>query len=172
MLVLYGSCGMMSSPPLPQFDSVGSQRESESVLYEGGTAMTSPQWCFDGFRLDPDHACLWRGAEALALTPKAFAVLHYLVTHPHRLISKDELLDAVWPEVAVTEAVLRVTIGMVRKVLGDPAQTPRFIATMPRRGYRFLAPVIEDTGGAPGPAAPVTLTPPETSATGPLEAPA
>ena len=40
--------------------------------------MTAPQWCFDGFRLDPDHACLWRGAQALALTPKAFAVLHYL----------------------------------------------------------------------------------------------
>ena len=63
--------------------------------------MTSPQWCFDGFRLDPDHACLWRGAEALALTPKAFAVLHYLVTHPDRLVTKDELLDALWPETAV-----------------------------------------------------------------------
>ena len=132
--------------------------------------MTSPQWCFDGFRLDPDHACLWRGAEALALTPKAFAVLHYLVTHPDRLISKDELLDAVWPEVAVTEAVLRVTIGMLRKVLGDAAQAPRFIATMPRRGYRFLAPVTEDTGAAPGPAAPVTPAAPQTPAAGPSEA--
>jgi class 3 adenylate cyclase/DNA-binding winged helix-turn-helix (wHTH) protein/tetratricopeptide (TPR) repeat protein len=118
--------------------------------------MTAPQWCFDGFRLDPDHACLWRGAQALALTPKAFAVLHYLVTHPDRLVSKEELLDAVWPDVAVTDAVLRVAIGIVRKVLGDPVQTPRFIATVPRRGYRFLAPVTEDTGGAPGPAAPQT----------------
>src|SRR4029077_6582164 len=102
----------------------------------------------------------WRGAEALALTPKAFAVLHYLVTHPDRLVSKDELLDAVWPETAVTEAVLRVTIGMLRKVLGDPAQAPRFIATMPRRGYRFLAPVTEDTGAATSPPAPVTPTTP------------
>src|SRR5215471_4372397 len=172
MLVLYGSCGMMSSPPLPQFDSVGSQRIRERPLRGGGTAMTSPQWCFGGFRLDPDHACLWRGAEALALTPKAFAVLHYLVTHPGRLISKDELLDAVWPEVAVTEAVLRVTIGMLRKVLGDPAQTPRFIATMPRRGYRFLAPVLEDTGVTLGPAAAVTSATPETPAARPSEAPA
>ena len=60
-------------------------------------------------------------------------MLHYLVTHPDRLVSKDELLDALWPETAVTDAVLRVTIGVLRKVLGDTAQTPRFIATVSRR---------------------------------------
>ena len=57
----------------------------------------SPQWGFGRFRLDPQHACLWREAEAVVLTPKAFAVLHYLVQHPDRLVTKDELLDAVWP---------------------------------------------------------------------------
>ena len=56
-------------------------------------------------------------------------------------MTKDELLDAVWPQTAVTEAVVRVTIGLLRKVLGDTAQTPQFIATVARRGYRFLAPV-------------------------------
>ena len=61
----------------------------------------SPQWLFDRFRLDPDHACLWCEAQAIALPPKAFAVLHYLVTHPDRLVTKDELLDALWPETAV-----------------------------------------------------------------------
>jgi DNA-binding winged helix-turn-helix (wHTH) protein len=55
--------------------------------------MPSPQWCFGGFRLDPDNACLWRGAQTIALTPKAFDVLHYLVTHPDRLVSKDTLLE-------------------------------------------------------------------------------
>ena len=49
--------------------------------------------------------------DALALPPKAFAVLHYLVTHPDRLVTKDELLDAVWPETAVSDAVVRVAIG-------------------------------------------------------------
>src|SRR5262252_8995945 len=118
----------------------------------GGHAMSaSPQWLFDRFRLDPDHACLWREAQAIALSPKAYAVLHYLVTHPDRLVTKDELLDAVWPETAVTDAVLRVAIGALRKVLGDTAQTPRFIATVPRRGYRFLALVEEHTGVAPVP---------------------
>jgi predicted ATPase/DNA-binding winged helix-turn-helix (wHTH) protein/Tfp pilus assembly protein PilF len=103
--------------------------------------MPPSQWVFDPFRLDLDHACLWREAEAIVLPPQRFAVLHYLVTHPDRLITKDELLDALWPETAVTDAVLRVAIGALRKVLGDPAQTPRFIATVPRRGYRFVAPV-------------------------------
>ena len=87
--------------------------------------MPSSQWVFDHFRFDPDHACLWRDAEAIILPPKTFAVLHYLVTHPDRLVTKDELLDAVWPETAVTDAVLRVAIGALRKVLGDTAQTPR-----------------------------------------------
>src|SRR5215471_19846031 len=110
--------------------------------------MPSSQWVFDHFRFDPDHACLWRDAEAIVLPPKTFAVLHYLVTHPDRLVTKDELLDAIWPETAVTDAVLRVVIGALRKVLGDTAQRPRFIATVSRRGYRFLAPVEEHMGVA------------------------
>src|SRR5262245_4772702 len=100
---------------------------------------SSPQWVFDRFRLDPDHACLWRDAQVLTLPPKAFDLLHYFVRHPDRVLSKDELLDAVWPETAVTDAVVRVTIGLLRKALGDTAQPPRFIATVTRRGYRFLA---------------------------------
>src|SRR5262244_4508798 len=121
--------------------------------------MSSPQWRFADFRLDPDNACLWRGTQPIVLTPKAFDVLHYLVTHPDRLVPKDELLDAVWPETGVTDAVLRVAIGALRKVLGDPAQTPRFIATVPRRGYRFLAPVEEHTGVAPVPVPPEPVLP-------------
>ena len=74
----------------------------------------SPQWRFDRFRLDPDHACLWCEAQAMALPPKAFAVLQYLVTHPDRLVSKDELLDAVWPETAVSDAVVRVRFNGCR----------------------------------------------------------
>src|SRR6266478_6276132 len=112
---------------------------------------SAPQWVFGPFRLDPTNACLWHGTEAVVLPPKTLAVLHYLVTHTEHLVTKDELLDAVWPETAVSDAVVRVAIGALRKVLGDPAQTPRFIATVPRRGYRFLAPVEEHTGGGPVP---------------------
>ena len=83
------------------------------------------------------------------LPPKAFAVLHYLVTHPDRLVVKDELLDAVWPETAVSDAVIRVAIAALRKVLDDPAQTPRYIATVACRGYRFLAPVTRVASAEP-----------------------
>ena len=91
--------------------------------------MSSPQWRFADFRLDPDNACLWRGTQAIALTPKAFDVLHYLVTHPDRLVMKDTLLDAVWPETAVSDVVVRVAIGELRRALGDTAQAP---ASLPR----------------------------------------
>jgi class 3 adenylate cyclase len=133
---------------------------------------TAPQWIFGPFRLDPEHACLWCEAQAVVLPPKVFAVLHYLVTHPDRLVSKDELLDAVWPETAVSDAVVRVAIGALRKVLGDPAQTPRFIATVPRRGYRFLAPVVEDTGVVSSPTGPVMPATSQTPAMEPSDAPA
>ena len=123
--------------------------------------MPSTQWVFDRFRLDPDHACLWRDAEALGLPPKTFAVLHYLVTHPDRLVTKEELLDAIWPETAVTDAVLRVAIGALRKVLRDTAQAPRFIATVSRRGYRFLASVEEHADIVPVPTMPVPPAAPQ-----------
>src|ERR687888_2624241 len=107
--------------------------------------MASPQWRFDDFHLDPANACLWRGTQPIALTPKAFDVLHYLVTHPDRLVTKDTLLDAVWPETAVSDVVVRIAIGELRRALGDTAQAPQFIATVPRRGYRFVAPVAVHT---------------------------
>jgi class 3 adenylate cyclase/DNA-binding winged helix-turn-helix (wHTH) protein/tetratricopeptide (TPR) repeat protein len=112
--------------------------------------MSSPQWLFGGFRLDPDNACLWRGTQTIALTPKAFAVLHYLVTHPDCLVTKDTLLDAVWPETAISDTVVRIAVGELRRALGDMARAPRFIATIHRRGYRFLAPVT--VAGPPEPA--------------------
>src|SRR5262245_16543231 len=107
----------------------------------GGAGMADPQWCFADFRLDPTNARLWQGAQVLALTPKAFDVLHYLVTHADRLVTKDALLDAVWPETAVSDGVVRMAIGEVRRALGDTAQAPRYIATVQRRGYRFVASV-------------------------------
>jgi class 3 adenylate cyclase/predicted ATPase len=102
------------------------------------------------------------------LTPKAFDVLHYLVTHPDHLVTKDTLLDAVWPETAISDVVVRIAIGELRRALGDTAQAPRFIATVHRRGYRFVAPVAEYTEEVPGPASPVPPVVPQT----PLASPA
>ena len=97
------------------------------------------QIVFAPFRLDPANEQLWIGLEPVSLAPKAYAVLLFLVTHPGRLVTKDELLDAVWPETHVTEGVLKVAVAEIRKALNDVSRSPRFIETAHRRGYRFIA---------------------------------
>ena len=101
------------------------------------------QLIFAPFRLDVTDQRLWRGAEAIPLTPKVFAVLHYLVRHAGRLVTKDELLDAVWPGVHVSDAVLKVCISAIRQALGDQVRVPQFVETRHRRGYCFLGAVTE-----------------------------
>ena len=110
------------------------------------------QWIVGPFRLDLDNACLWRGDERLVLRPKTFDLLVHLVEHAGELVSKDDLLDAVWPDTVVADSVLTVSMSELRKVLGETAKQPQFIATVHRRGYRFIAPV-EAEDAAPTPAA-------------------
>lgn len=98
---------------------------------------------FETFRLDTSKECLWRGSAQIALPPKPFAILRYLVENPGRLITHDELLDELWPETYVQPQVLRTYVLELRKVLGDVADSPRFIQTIPKRGYCFVAPVME-----------------------------
>ena len=93
---------------------------------------------FPPFELDPVNQCLWRDQQVISLRPKAYAVLHYLVERPGQLVTKEELLGAVWPESFVGDAVLKVSIGEVRKALQDDSEDPRFIETAHRRGYRFI----------------------------------
>ena len=100
---------------------------------------------FDPFCLDLGNECLWRGSEAIKLRPKVFAVLHHLLDHPGQLVTKEQLLNAVWPETFVTDAVLKVTIRQLRSALDDDPNAPRFIQTAHRRGYRFIASVARGT---------------------------
>ena len=99
----------------------------------------SDQVWFDEFCLDVPEQLLWHADERLSLSPKAFAVLQYLVEHPGQLVTKAALLDVIWPDTVVGDGVLAVGIAELRKVLGDDPQTPRFIETVHRRGYRFIA---------------------------------
>jgi predicted ATPase/DNA-binding winged helix-turn-helix (wHTH) protein len=98
---------------------------------------------FDPFCLDLANECLWRGSQAIKLRPKAFAVLDYLLGRPHQLVTKEELLNALWPGTFVGEAVLKVVIRQIREALGDDPTSPRFIETVHRRGYRFIGPTAE-----------------------------
>src|SRR5215813_1276021 len=104
---------------------------------------------FHSFRLDSLNQCLWRGEQRVPITPKAFDVLRYLVEHPGRLVTQDEILEAVWPDTYVNQEVVKKYILGVRKVLGDRHDQPVFIETFPRRGYQFVAQVIEEGTAAP-----------------------
>jgi DNA-binding winged helix-turn-helix (wHTH) protein len=99
---------------------------------------------FQAFRLDTLNQCLRRGDERLPITPKAYDVLRYLVEHPGRLITPDEILGALWPETYVQPEVLRKYILEIRKVLGDRLDRPLFVETIPKRGYQFVALVSEE----------------------------
>jgi predicted ATPase len=98
---------------------------------------------FGTFTLDTLNECLWRAGVRIALPPKPFAVLRYLVEHSGRLVSHDELLDALWPETYVQPQVLRTYMLDLRRVLEDDARNPRFIQSLPKRGYCFIANVTE-----------------------------
>jgi TolB-like protein/DNA-binding winged helix-turn-helix (wHTH) protein/tetratricopeptide (TPR) repeat protein len=102
---------------------------------------TDSSLSFGPFWLDTQNECLRRGTEVIKLTPKAFAVLRYLVEHPGRLVTKDEIFAAVWKETVVSDITLAVCVREIRKSLGDEAKTPQYIETMHRRGYRFIAPL-------------------------------
>jgi DNA-binding winged helix-turn-helix (wHTH) protein/predicted ATPase len=98
---------------------------------------------FDPFCLDLGNEQLCKGSEAIKLTPKAFAVLDHLVGRPGQLVTKDDLLNAVWPGTFVSDAVLKVVIRQIREALGDDSKSPRFIETAHRRGYRFIGQISE-----------------------------
>ena len=93
--------------------------------------------------------CIVKAGEVLPVEPRAFRVLVYLLRNPRRLITKDELLNAVWNDYAVSENSLTRCIALLRRLLGDDTRDPRYIATVPTVGYRFLCDVevVEDGHG-------------------------
>lgn len=104
--------------------------QSASKLYE-----------FGAFRLDASERVLWRGGELLVLPPKVFDTLLVLVEKEGRVVSKSELMEAIWADAFVEESNMSQNIYTLRRTLGVDEQGRQFIETVPRRGYRFAAPV-------------------------------
>ena len=96
---------------------------------------------FGPFLIDVGERMLRRDGEPVPLTPKAFDVLVALLEKPGQLISKEELLQKVWPDTFVEESNLAYNIFALRKALGDTAENSRYIETVPKKGYRFRASV-------------------------------
>jgi TolB-like protein len=123
---------------------------------------TSPVYRFGAFLLDVTDRSLKRDGIPVSLAPKLFDLLVALVERAGRLVEKDVLLQTVWPDVAVEEGNLTKGVFSLRQLL-DPDAPSRYIETVPKRGYRFVAPVTGRTSAPEGPA------PPSESADGPLE---
>lgn len=98
---------------------------------------------FHDFRLDAAKRLLFRAGQPVALVPKAFDTLLHLVQHRDRVVTKAELLKAIWPDTFVEEANLTQNISVIRKALGEQPRQNTFIITVPGRGYRFAADVRE-----------------------------
>ena len=124
---------------------------------------------FEGFELDEAEARLTCAGQPVALAPKPFAVLCALARTPRMLVTKNALLDAVWGHRFVTDSVLKTAISEVRAALGDDPRQPRYIETVSRRGYRFIAVAVDapsqgaaaierNGAGAPGHPALAVLT--------------
>jgi len=96
---------------------------------------------FPPFTLDEVNHCLKRGDETILLRPKTLAVLSYLTKHPRQLVSKEELMAAVWAGAKGVDAALRVSLQELRKALGDQSNKPRYIETVGRKGWRFITPL-------------------------------
>jgi TolB-like protein/DNA-binding winged helix-turn-helix (wHTH) protein/Flp pilus assembly protein TadD len=100
---------------------------------------------FKPFRLDTANHLLWRNGERVPIAPKGFDVLAYLVEHAGQVVTQDEILEALWPETYVNPEILRKYILEIRKALGDRAEKPEFIETVPKRGYQFIAAVTDES---------------------------
>ncbi|MDQ3754404.1 MAG: winged helix-turn-helix domain-containing protein [Acidobacteriota bacterium] len=107
---------------------------------------------FDSFRVDADKRLLLHGSKMVQLTPKAFEILLVLIENAGRVIGKDELLNAVWPDTVVEENNLSVNVSALRKALGESPHEHRYIVTVPGHGYRFVAGVksVSENSTEPG----------------------
>ncbi|MGZ9099959.1 MAG: winged helix-turn-helix domain-containing protein [Brevundimonas sp.] len=115
---------------------------------------------FDRFRLDPDERRLSRDDASVELNGRYFDALVLLVREQGRLVSKDRFLEEVWRGVPVTDEALTQCIRTLRRQLGDEAGRPRFIETVPKHGYRFIAPVVwSEAAAGPGAAVPAPTVP-------------
>ena len=124
-----------------------------------------PVFRFGDFVLDGSQRRLLRSGEDVYLPPKTFELLLHLLQNRGRVLTKDELLEAVWPDVNVVENTLAQRIREIREALGDGGHTARFIKTVPRVGYQFIAELDDEPAGVTAasratasPEAPVTVT--------------
>src|SRR5688572_8856697 len=107
---------------------------------------------FGPFRFDAAAYRLLEGDRPIQLSPKVLDLLRLLASRPSQLVTKEDILRELWPDVAVTDNAVTQVVSELRQALGDEPASPNYIQTVPRRGYRFIAAV--QVSAASGPASP------------------
>ena len=108
--------------------------------------MPTPPIAFGPFVFDPDSRLLKRDGSELPLPPRVTGVLEVLLRRPGDVVLRQELMDSVWKDAFVTDTSLAEAVSVLRQTLGDDPQAPAYIQTLHRRGYRWVAPVVERPG--------------------------
>ena len=111
-------------------------------------------YLFDDCVLDLDRRELRRGVTSIAIEPQVFDLLEYLIRHRERVVSRDELIEAIWGGRIVSESALTTRISAVRSAVGDSGTEQRLIKTLPRKGIRFVGEVREEQETSEEPASP------------------
>ena len=101
------------------------------------------RYLFEDYTFDTERRELHRGADAVSITPQVFDLLDYLIRNRERVVSKDELISAVWNGRIVSDAALTTRLNAARTAIGDSGEEQRLIKTLPRKGFRFVGAVRE-----------------------------
>jgi DNA-binding winged helix-turn-helix (wHTH) protein len=104
------------------------------------------RYFFEDYALDTDRRELQRGTAVVSTTPQVFDLLDYLIRNRDRVVSKDDLVHAIWNGRIVSDAALTTRLNAVRNAIGDSGEEQRLIKTLPRKGFRFVGPVREAQG--------------------------
>jgi TolB-like protein len=112
------------------------------------------RYLFEDYALDTDRRELHRGPDVLSVAPQVFDLLAYLIRHRERVVSKDDLIDAIWNGRIVSDAALTTRMNVARSAIGDTGEKQHFIKTVPRKGFRFVAVVREEKEDKPDPVDP------------------
>ena len=95
------------------------------------------RYIFENYAFDTDRRELHRGADVVAVAPQVFDLLDYLIRNRERVVSKDDLINAIWNGRSVSEAALTTRLNVARSAIGDSGEEQRLVKTLPRKGFRF-----------------------------------
>jgi pentatricopeptide repeat protein len=119
------------------------------------------RYLFEEYALDTDRRELHRGPDVVSVAPQVFDLLDYLIRNRERVVSKDDLINAIWNGRIVSDAALTTRLNVARSVIGDSGEEQRLIKTLPRKGFRFVGPVREAQGAAGAAVADRPVEPPK-----------